>query len=104
MVAVIERQAKAKVSCKVQILTHNKGKEIKNMKYYVLEVTTTSTGTAKLVTEKETLNEGIMLFHQVLASSRANPNVTEALCMVINSNGGIEKNEHYLVAEESEEI
>lgn len=74
------------------------------MTYFVLEATTTSEGTAKLVTEKETLNEGIMLFHQVMAAARANTNVTEALCIVVNSKGGIEKNEHYQTYEEEPEV
>ena len=74
------------------------------MSYFVLEATTTSQGTAKLVTEKETLNEGIMLFHQVMAAARANENVIEALCIVVNSKGGIEKNEHYQTYEEEPEV
>ena len=74
------------------------------MTYFVLEATTTEQGTAKLVTEKETLNEGIMLFHQVMAAARANTNVIEALCMVVNSKGGIEKNEHYQTYEEEPEV
>ena len=74
------------------------------MTYYVLEATTTAQGTAKLVTEKETKNEGIMLFHQVMAAARANENVIEALCIVVNSKGGIEKNEHYQTYEEEPEV
>lgn len=74
------------------------------MTYFVLEATTTAEGTAKLVTEKETLNEGIMLFHQVMAAARANENVIEALCIVVNSKGGIEKNEHYQTYEEEPEV
>jgi len=74
------------------------------MTYFVLEATTTDQGTAKLVTEKETLNEGIMLFHQVMAAARANENVIEALCIVVNSKGGIEKNEHYQTYEEEPEV
>jgi len=74
------------------------------MTYFVLEATTTEQGIAKLVTEKETLNEGIMLFHQVMAAARANENVIEALCIVVNSKGGIEKNEHYQTYEEEPEV
>lgn len=75
------------------------------MTYFVFEATTTEAqGIAKQVTEKETLNEGIMLFHQVMAAARANADVIEALCVVINSKGGIEKNEHYQTYEEEPEV
>lgn len=57
------------------------------MRYFVLEISTANGATAKYVTEKATLDEAKMLFHQIMASAYANDNVTYALCMIINDKG-----------------
>lgn len=57
------------------------------MKYFVLEVTTVSGSTAKAVWEHETMDAAKAQFHSGLASAYANPNLTYALYMIINSDG-----------------
>lgn len=57
------------------------------MRYFVVEISTANGATAKAVTEKATLDEAKMLFHQIMASAYANDNVTYALCMIINDKG-----------------
>ena len=64
-------------------------------KYFVLEIITTASGTAKAVTEKSTLKESYMLFHQIMSSALANPDVTFALCQVIDSDGFCQVSERY---------
>lgn len=57
------------------------------MRYFVLEIATVNGATAKAVTEKATLDEAKMLFHQIMASAYANDKVTYSLCMIINDKG-----------------
>lgn len=57
------------------------------MRYFVLEIETTASGTAKQVTEKATLEEAKGLYHQILASVYANKEITYALVMIINDRG-----------------
>lgn len=57
------------------------------MRYFVIEIETTESGTAKQVTEKATLDEAKGLFHQVLASVYANNKISYALVMIVNDLG-----------------
>ena len=57
------------------------------MRYFVIEIETTESGTAKQITEKATLDEAKGLFHQILASVYANNNITYALVMIVNNLG-----------------
>lgn len=65
--------------------------------YYVVEVSTTENGTAKAVTEKETLDGAKMLFHQVMASIMANNKVESGLCVVLDANGSTILSERHIV-------
>lgn len=60
------------------------------MKYFVIEATSVNNGAiAKAITEKDTREGALMLFHQVRASALANPDVTYSLCEVIDESGGL---------------
>jgi hypothetical protein len=65
------------------------------MKFYVLEVENTTTGTAKQITEYDNERLAIMALHQVLASAMANESVNHVLCMVVNEVGAVVKNEYH---------
>lgn len=72
-------------------------------RYFVMQVTTDSVGTATAVTEKATIDEARGLFHQILASIYANTDVTYGLVMVINEQGFCEVMEQYPRVPEPEE-
>lgn len=65
------------------------------MKYFTIEITTISGQTAQAIYERADLKTAISAHHSVMASALANPNCTEVLSMVINSAGGVYKNEHW---------
>lgn len=57
------------------------------MKYYVIQITTNSVGTATMITEKASIDEAKMLYHQILASVYADKEVSYALVMIVNDLG-----------------
>ena len=57
------------------------------MKYYVIQITTNSIGTATMITEKTSIDEAKMLYHQILASVYADKDVSYALVMIVNDLG-----------------
>lgn len=57
------------------------------MKYYVIQITTNSVGTATMITEKTSIDEAKMLYHQILASVYADKDVSYALVMIVNDLG-----------------
>lgn len=60
------------------------------MKYFVIEATSVNNGAiAKAITEKDTREEALMVYHQTRASALANTNVTYSLCEVIDEAGNI---------------
>ena len=60
------------------------------MKYFVIEATSVNNGAiAKAITEKDTREEALMVYHQTRASALANSNVTYSLCEVIDEAGNI---------------
>ena len=60
------------------------------MKYFVIEAAAVNYGAiAKAITEKDTRDEALMLFHQVRASQLANSALTYGLCEVIDETGGV---------------
>ena len=60
------------------------------MKYFVIEAAAVNYGAiAKAITEKDTRDEALMLFHQVRASQLANSELTYALAEVIDETGGV---------------
>jgi len=73
------------------------------MKYYVFETEEVNGQQAFLVTPKDTYEEACGLFHQILASSYANENVTYALVMIITRQGSIMKSETVNKQEETTE-
>ena len=72
-------------------------------RYFVIEITTTETGTATNITEKATIEDAKMLYHQILAAVYANKNVTFAICMVINDKLGFEEMERFTIATDEEQ-
>ena len=60
------------------------------MKYFVIEAAAVNYGAiAKAITEKDTRDEALMLFHQVRASQLANSELTYGLAEVIDEAGGV---------------
>ena len=60
------------------------------MKYFIIEATSVNNGAiAKAITEKDTREEALMVYHQTRASALANTNVTYSLCEVIDEAGNI---------------
>lgn len=65
------------------------------MKYYLVSIVTDSGVEQRLCEPTEGLENAIMQFHQKMAYCIAKAEITDALVMVINSVGGIEKNETF---------
>lgn len=63
--------------------------------YYFIEITTTTNGTAKAITEKSSLQEAEMQLHQTLASAMANPDVSSCVVMIIDSRGAVQRYEYW---------
>ena len=60
------------------------------MKYFVIEAAAVNYGAiAKAITEKDTRDEALMLFHQVRVSQLANSALTYGLAEVIDETGGV---------------
>lgn len=60
------------------------------MKYFVIEAAAVNYGAiAKAITEKDTRDEALMLFHQVRASQLANKDLTYGLAEVIDEVGSV---------------
>ena len=72
------------------------------MRFFVLEIETTASGTAKQITEKATRDEAKGLYHQILASVYANKEITYALVMIVNDLGFCEVMERVPTAEPEE--
>ena len=55
---------------------------------YVIEISINTAGQiAKGVTEKQSLSEARMLYHQALASMLANEDIIYGICTILNSDG-----------------
>ena len=60
------------------------------MKYSVIEASAVNYGAiAKAITEKDTRDEALMVFHQIRASQLVNKNLTYALAEVIDETGSV---------------
>lgn len=71
------------------------------MKYFVIEATSVNNGAiAKAITEKDTREEALMVYHQTRASALANTNVTYSLCEVIDESGTVVIKEYTKTAAE----
>ena len=73
------------------------------MKYYTIEMTVVDGTQAQAIFERADLKTALSAHHSVMASALANPNCTEVLSMVINSDGGVYKSEHCAAEAEPEE-
>ena len=72
------------------------------MKIFTIEMTVVSGQTTQAIFERADLKNALSAHHSVMASALANPNCTEVLSMVINNDGGIYKNEHWVAEENAE--
>ena len=72
------------------------------MRYYVIQITTNSIGTATMITEKTSIDEAKMLYHQILASVYADKDVSYALVMIVNDLGFCEVMERVPTAQPEE--
>ena len=76
------------------------------MTYYVLLIIDYNDGTSstKSVYSYETENEAVSKFHSSLGGYMAKDNVSHILCLAVNSEGGIYRNEAYTATvEETDE-
>lgn len=73
------------------------------MKIFTIEMTVINDETAQAIFERADLKTALSAHHSVMASALANPNCTEVLSMVINSDGGIYQNEHWKAEEPTPE-
>ena len=72
------------------------------MKIFTIEMTVVNGAQAQAIFERSDLKTALSAHYSVMASAFANPNCTEVLSVVMDSNGGIYKSEHWK-AEEVEE-
>lgn len=72
------------------------------MKYFTIEMTVVNGTQAQAIFERADLKTALSAHHSVMASALANPNCTEVLSIVINSVGGVYKNEHWAAEENAE--
>lgn len=70
--------------------------------YYLIEKATTTQGTAKAITDKSDLTSATMALHQVMASAMANADVINALAMIIDDTGAVQRHEYWVRNGESE--
>lgn len=74
------------------------------MKIFTIEMTVINGTAAQAIYERADLKTALSAHHAVMASALANPNCTEVLSMVINSDGGIYANEHWADRGDKENI
>lgn len=64
---------------------------------YLLEVSkTASQGTASALHENNDSDEALATLHAVFASAMINPDVQSCLCMIIEPNGAVIRNEYWV--------
>lgn len=63
--------------------------------YFLVEITTTASETAKAVWEKANVTEATMALFQGMASAMANLSVLTAMFMVIDKTGAIQRYEYW---------
>lgn len=63
--------------------------------YFLVEITVTATATAKAIWEKSSVDEATMALFQGMASAIANANVHNAMFMVLNHKGEIQRYEYW---------
>ena len=65
------------------------------MRYFTVEISVVSGVTAQAVFSRDDYNAAMAAYHLFMSSSMSNTDCTEALCMVIDSDGGIYRNERW---------
>lgn len=65
------------------------------MKYFTVETTVVNGSSICAIYERADIETALSAHHSVLASAMANPNCTEVLSMVIDSDGSVYRNEHW---------
>lgn len=73
------------------------------MKFYLIEISNTNSGTAAAMTEKTDHTQALMSLHQVFASAMANSNVSSCYCKVID-NAGNNYEEEFWSRDSGEEV
>lgn len=63
--------------------------------YFLVEITTTASETAKAIWEKSSVTEATMALFQGMASAMANMTVLTAMFMVIDKTGAIQRYEYW---------
>lgn len=63
--------------------------------YFLVEITTTESQTAKAIWEKSSIDEAMMALFQGMASAIANISVQSAMFMVIDKTGAIQRYEYW---------
>ena len=63
--------------------------------YFLIEITSTASETAKAIWEKSSVTEATMALFQGMASAMANLNVQTAMFMVIDKTGTIQRYEYW---------
>lgn len=63
--------------------------------YYLIEKTVTTSGTAKAIWDKDTLDLATSQLHQTLASAMVNPDVSSCLCMVMDERGVVVRHDYW---------
>ena len=63
--------------------------------YYLIEITDTTGGIAKAITDKADLTAATMSLHQTMASAMANSAVNSCMCMIINGTGAVQRYEYW---------
>lgn len=63
--------------------------------YFLVEITSTASETAKAIWEKTSIDEATMALFQGMASAIANINVQSAMFMIINKTGAIQRYEYW---------
>lgn len=63
--------------------------------YFLVEITSTASETAKAIWEKSSIDEATMALFQGMASAIANINVQTAMFMIIDKTGAIQRYEYW---------
>ena len=63
--------------------------------FYLIEISNTTSGIAKAIYDKDSLDAASMQLHQTFASAMANEDVSSCLCMIIDGHGNTQRYEYW---------
>ena len=63
--------------------------------FYLIEVSDTTSGVAKAIYDKSTLDDATIQLHQTLASAMSSENVNSCLVMIIDRTGAVQRHEFW---------